>query len=105
MQNVQPNLFTRPDTFFGICEGLGEDLGFHANILRVALGGLFFFYPVETLAGYAAAGLLVLMTRLLFPKPAQAAQAAAAPPVTEAAAGYAPAADAEARQEAMPLAA
>ena len=30
------NLFTRDDTFFGICEGVGEDFGFNANWRRLA---------------------------------------------------------------------
>lgn len=70
---TQGNLFTRDDTFFGVCQGLGEDFGFNPNWLRMALPVLLFFYPVATILGYVAAGLLVLATRLLFPEPRVAA--------------------------------
>jgi hypothetical protein len=56
MQTAQPNLFTRPDTFFGVCQGLGEDLRFHPNILRLALAGLFFWSPYIAVAGLRGAG-------------------------------------------------
>lgn len=85
MQDSQPNLFTRDDTFFGVCQGLGEDLGINPNWLRIAVPVPLFFFPVQTIAGYAAAGLLLLAVRLLFPVPRLASSAAAQPanvPVT-----------------------
>lgn len=69
MQQDSGNLFTRDDTFFGVCQGLGEDLGVNPIFLRMALPVPLFFFPVETIAGYFAAGLLVLTTRLLVPVP------------------------------------
>jgi phage shock protein PspC (stress-responsive transcriptional regulator) len=78
MQSVQPNLFTRPDTFFGVCEGLGEDLGFHPNILRIALAGLLFWSPALALGVYAALAVLVGATRWLVPNPRVAAEPVAA---------------------------
>lgn len=69
MQNVQSNLFTRDDTFFGVCEGLGEDFGFHPNILRLALTLLLFFNPMAAVVAYAGCGVIVLATRLLVPNP------------------------------------
>lgn len=75
MQDVQGNLFTRDDTFFGVCQGLGEDLGINPNWLRIAIPAPLFFYPAETVAGYAVAGLLVLLTRLIYPNPRAAAKA------------------------------
>ena len=86
MQNVQPSLFARDDTFFGVCQGLGEDLGISPNLLRLALAPALFFNPVATIGGYAAAGLLVLLSRKLFPNPRAGAEApveADAAPVTE----------------------
>jgi phage shock protein C len=80
MQTSQPNLLTRGDTMFGVCQGLGEDLGIHPNVLRVALAGLLFFFPVATIAGYGAAGLLVLMSRYLFPEPRRAVAEQSAEP-------------------------
>ena len=69
MQTAQPNLFTRPDTFFGVCQGLGEDLRFHPNILRLALAGLFFWSPYIAVAVYAGLALVVGLLRWLIPNP------------------------------------
>ncbi len=85
------NLFTRDDTFFGVCQGLGEDLGISPNLFRLAIPVPLFLYPVETMGVYFAAGVVVLLTRLAFPTPrvrtSQAAEAVpvAAEPVPEAA--------------------
>ena len=70
MQVAQHNLFTRPDTFFGVCEGIGEDLGVHANLLRIALAGFLFWNPPIAIAVYGALGMIVLVSRLLAPNPA-----------------------------------
>jgi phage shock protein PspC (stress-responsive transcriptional regulator) len=75
MTDPQPNLFTRSDTFFGICEGLGEDLRIPPNLLRLALAALLFSDPIAAAAAYAAAGALVFLTRYFFPNPAAAAEA------------------------------
>ena len=69
MQTVQTSLFARDDTFFGVCQGLGEDLGISPNILRLALALALFFNPLATLAAYAGAGALVFASRWLFPAP------------------------------------
>ena len=74
------NLFTRPDTFFGVCQGLGEDLRIPPTLLRVALAGLLFFNPLAALLADFAAGALVLLTRYFYPNPAAAdAEPAEAP--------------------------
>ena len=67
MTTTQPSLFTRPDTFFGVCQGIGEDLGIHPNLFRVSFGMAFFFAPLATLATYFALGLVVAATRFAFP--------------------------------------
>ena len=92
MQSEQPNLFTRDDTFFGVCEGLGEDFGIHPNFLRVVLAGAMFWNPLIAAAVYAAAGLIVLATRLIVPepKPARVMEAARATEPAEAAASAEP---------------
>ena len=69
----------RDDTFFGVCEGLGEDLGIPSNLLRLALSLMLFWNPAAAVATYFAAGVLVLFTRLVFPKPRIAAADEAAP--------------------------
>ena len=102
MHKVQSNLFARDDTFFGVCEALGQDFGFHPNWLRVALAPLLFWNPVATIAGYFGMGVLILVTRLIHPNPRLAAASAA----EEAPAQPAPALQAEAADaEMVPLAA
>ena len=61
------NLFTRDDTMFGICEALGEDLGFNPNLLRITLAVLLLWNPVVVLASYFGAGVFVPISRLAWP--------------------------------------
>ena len=84
MTTTQPSLFTRPDTFFGVCQGIGEDLGIHPNLFRVSFGMAFFFAPLATLATYFALGLVVAATRFAFPA-ANAAAATSEPVAVQAA--------------------
>ncbi|HEV2748667.1 MAG TPA: PspC domain-containing protein [Allosphingosinicella sp.] len=98
MPTVQPNLFARDDTMFGVCQALGEDFGFNPNWLRVAIGSLLLWNPAAMAGAYAAAGALVLLSRLLSPDP----RPTAAP---QPAAEQAPAARDEAQAEQLPLAA
>lgn len=67
MQPLPGNLFTRPDTLFGVCEGLGQDFGFNPNILRIALAASILWNPLFAVGGYFALGLLVLLSRLICP--------------------------------------
>jgi phage shock protein PspC (stress-responsive transcriptional regulator) len=77
MENETTNLFRRRDTFFGICEAVGQDFGFNPLWLRLAFVAPLFFFPVQTFIGYFALGLVVLASRLTFPaKTAAAAQPA-----------------------------
>ena len=78
MSSNRPSIFARDDTMFGVCEGLGEDLGINANLLRVALALALFWNPLTTAGVYAGAGLLVAVLRLLIPDPPPAAPAAEA---------------------------
>ncbi len=71
MTDTQPNLFTRDDTFFGVCEALGEDVGVHSNWLRLAFAGAFFFSPAAVVAGYFVLGLIVAVSRWIAPAPAR----------------------------------
>lgn len=94
MQGDKGNLFTRDDTFFGVCEGLGEDLRIPSNLFRVAFALGLFFSPAGAVIAYLGLGVLVLASRLIFPKPraarpaeAQVVEAAPRPaPVTATAA-------------------
>jgi len=77
MQTSQPSPFARDHTFFGVCEALGEDLGFNPVFLRIAFAVGLFLNPLAALALYAGLGLLVAFTRLVAPNPRQAAVAQA----------------------------
>jgi phage shock protein C len=63
------SLFNRPDTLFGICEGVGQDLGFNPNYLRVALAVSMIWNPVAVLATYALLGVAVAASRWITPAP------------------------------------
>ncbi|HEV2568037.1 PspC domain-containing protein [Sphingomonas sp.] len=61
------NLLTRDDTFFGVCEALGTDLGFNPNILRVVFGVAVMWNPALVIGIYAALGAVVFASRYFFP--------------------------------------
>lgn len=85
MQTSQISVFARDHTLLGICEALGEDLGFNPVFLRIALSVGLFFSPLGALAVYAGLGLLVAFTRFVSPNPRQVAVAEAdAGPIAEA---------------------
>lgn len=65
----------RDDTLLGVCEALGEDFGFNPNWLRVALAGGLLWNPAAIVGGYLAVGLLVAISRLVFPSASAAAAA------------------------------
>ena len=67
MENETTNLFRRRDTFFGICEAVGQDFGFNPLWLRLAFIAPLFFFPAQTFMAYFALGLVVLASRLIFP--------------------------------------
>ena len=89
MDNETTNLFRRRDTFFGICEAVGQDFGFNPLYLRLAFIAPLFFFPVQTFAGYFGLGIVVLASRLIFP----AKSAAAVQPVLSMTEGSEPQAD------------
>jgi phage shock protein PspC (stress-responsive transcriptional regulator) len=70
---TRENLLTRDDTFFGVCAGLAEDLGFDPMWLRVPLGISILWNPTAAAAVYLAMALVVGASRLLFPAPRTAA--------------------------------
>ena len=77
MTTAQPSVFARDDTFFGICQAIGEDFGFSPNWLRLAMGVGLLFAPVATLGAYVAAGVVVGFSRLIAPDPKRTAPAPA----------------------------
>lgn len=66
---TQGNIFTRDDTFFGVCEAIGQDFGFNANWLRAALGFGLIWNPLAMVGIYGALAVAVLASRLLSPRP------------------------------------
>ena len=75
MQNVQnanteaQTLEAKPDNLLGICQAAGEDLHINPFFLRISLTALLFFGPWLAVGAYAGLGLVVGVSRLLFPKP------------------------------------
>ncbi|MGK6323442.1 PspC domain-containing protein [Sphingomonas sp. DT-51] len=55
------------DNLCGVCAAVGEDLGFNPLWLRAAFAGALLFSLEAVLATYAALGMVVLASRLLFP--------------------------------------
>ena len=78
MSERQPNLLTRDDTFFGVCQALGDDFGFPPNLLRIAFGVPAILFPGPVLSLYFALGAIVLLSRLLAPTPRRKAAVATA---------------------------
>ena len=71
----------RSDTFLGVCEAIGQDLGINPNWLRVAFGPFIMLSPMITIAFYLGLGAVVALSRWLFPRnvqdaPVEAAEAA-----------------------------
>jgi phage shock protein C len=69
MQSYQPAIFWREDTLFGVCEALGEDLGFNPLWPRVVLSVGLLWDPLAMIYAYLGLAVIVLFTRLIFPNP------------------------------------
>lgn len=67
MAQSNRNTLKRPDTFFGVCEAVGQDFGFNPLWLRLAFVPAIFFQPLYALAAYVVLGLIVLTSRLAYP--------------------------------------
>jgi phage shock protein C len=75
----------RGDTFLGVFEAIGEDLGFNANWLRIPFAALLLWNPEVIVASYLGLGIVVAVSRWLFPvAKRQAAKAPAAAPKADA---------------------
>ena len=64
----QPALPLRSHTILGVCEGIGEDFGFNPTLLRVPFAAIVLWSPMLAVGAYLALGLVVLASRMLFPK-------------------------------------
>ena len=76
-QDNQTALPLRAHTILGVCEAIGEDFGFSPTWLRIPFAASVLFSPTMAVAAYLALGVVVLASRLLFPKPKAAATATA----------------------------
>lgn len=69
MQTYQPSLIARPDTLLGVCEAIGEDLGFNPLWLRVGFACMVFFNFALAIGIYLGLGVIVAATRWFHPAP------------------------------------
>lgn len=79
MQTSQPSVFASDRTLLGVCEALGQDLGFNPILLRIPFGIGLMINPVAVVAAYLGLGLLVAFTRYVAPNPKPAVLAEAEP--------------------------
>jgi len=69
-------LFNRPDTLFGVCEGIGREFGIHPNILRLGFAVPMIWNPVAVIGTYVGLGVAVYLSRKLVPTRAGAVEQA-----------------------------
>ncbi len=67
----------RADTFLGVCEALGQDLGINPNWLRIAFAPFIIVNPALTIAVYLGLGAVVALSRWFFPAAKKAQPAVA----------------------------
>ena len=63
----RPSLFAREDTLLGVCEGLGEELGLPATLLRVAFALGLFWDPLAMVVAYLTLGAALALFRWALP--------------------------------------
>lgn len=63
----KPALPFRSDTILGVCEAIGQDLGFNPNWLRVPFAALILWNPQVIIACYLLLGIVVAAARWFFP--------------------------------------
>jgi phage shock protein PspC (stress-responsive transcriptional regulator) len=71
----------RAHTILGVCEALGEDFGFNPAFLRIPLATCVIWSPMIAFGTYFGLGAVVLLSRLLFPRPKDQAAVASSAPV------------------------
>jgi|ERR671921_1458280 len=79
-QENQVALPLRSHTILGVCEAIGEDFGFNPTFLRVPFAATVLYSPMWAVIAYFALGVVVLASRLLFPKKTQQQSAVEARP-------------------------
>ena len=67
MQDARPSLFARDDTFFGVCQGIGEDFGVNPLWPRLVFTLAVFWAPIAAVSVYLALGVVVFAARRFVP--------------------------------------
>lgn len=62
----------RAHTILGVCEAIGEDFGFNPVFLRIPLAASVIVNPLWAVGIYFALGAIVLLSRMVFPRPKMA---------------------------------
>ena len=68
-QENQVALPMRSHTILGVCEAISEDFGFNPTFLRVPFAAIVLYSPMIAIGAYLGLGVVVLASRLLFPRP------------------------------------
>ncbi|MGI8705650.1 MAG: PspC domain-containing protein [Sphingomicrobium sp.] len=63
----EPALPFRGDTILGVCEAVGQDLGFHPNWLRIPFGALLLWNTMAVIGAYLGLGCIVALARWFYP--------------------------------------
>jgi phage shock protein PspC (stress-responsive transcriptional regulator) len=58
----------RSHTILGVCEAIGEDFGFNPTYLRVPFAAVVLYSPIVAALAYLALGVVVLASRVVFPR-------------------------------------
>jgi phage shock protein C len=59
----------RAHTILGVCEAIGEDFGFNPIWVRVPFAASVLISPTMAVGAYLALGVVVMLSRVLFPRP------------------------------------
>jgi phage shock protein PspC (stress-responsive transcriptional regulator) len=70
-EDRRTSLPLRSDTFLGVFEAIGQDLGINPNWLRVPFAALILWNPEVIVGLYLGLGLVVAATRWFFPAQSQ----------------------------------
>ena len=74
IEKREPALPLRGDTLLGVCEAIGQELGFNPTWLRVVFAALLMWNPEVIVATYLGLGIIVAITRwVLADRPSKAA--------------------------------
>jgi len=66
----------RSHTILGVCEAIGEDFGLNPIFLPIPLAAMVIVNPLWAFGAYFGLGAVVLLSRLLFPRPKASASIA-----------------------------